>query len=159
VFRWWREVKRWSVAHQRVSHSQYPPVPHPTTDNPNIPTDRTPAGSSTPSRKYSRWDNDDEEDIPTQPSPKRFFKPRHSKVSGSERSSPLSQPTRANLRPTPSSNKLHSACVPPRTFHPPIIPARSVFVQEVEPSRGGFVRRYLPCSRYTNLRISSRSRS
>jgi hypothetical protein len=67
--------------HQRISHSpQYRLVSHPTTDNPDIPMDRTPVGSSTPSRKRSRWDNDEEQDIPTQPSPKHFLKPKHSKA-------------------------------------------------------------------------------
>ena len=64
-------------------------------------------------------------------SPKRVPKAKRSKVSDSERSSPYSQPTRQpTLHQTLSMNKLHSVCVPPRTFHPPILPARSVFTYE-----------------------------
>ena len=67
------------------------------------------------------------------PSPKRVPKSKRSRVPDSnERSSPLSQPStqQPRFRSTPSTNKLHSVCVPPRTFHPPIIPARSVFSYE-----------------------------
>ena len=104
-------------------------VPHPTTDY--IPMDSTRAGSSTPSRKRSRWDTGQEQDVPTQPLPKRVSKPKRSKLSDSERSSSSSQPTQQpRPRPAPSTNKLHSVCVPPRTCHPPIYPARSVFTYE-----------------------------
>ena len=95
--------------------------------------DPTRAGSSTPSRKRSRWENGEDNDIPRQPSPKRVPKPKRSKLSEGEPSSRSSsaqatQPPRP--RPTPSTNKLHSICVPPRAYHPPILPARSVFTYE-----------------------------
>ena len=98
---------------------------------PDIPMDSTPAGPSTPSRKRSRWENGEENDTPREPSPKRVPKPKRSKISDTERSSSSSQPTQSpRPRPTPSINKLHSVCVPPRTCHPPIVPARSVFMYE-----------------------------
>lgn len=88
------------------------------------------AGPSTPSRKRSRWENGEEKDMPQQPSPKRVPKLKRSKISGAESSS-SPQPTQPpRPRPTPSINKRHSVCVPPRTCHPPIIPARSVFTYE-----------------------------
>ena len=102
-----------------------------TTVDPDIPMDPIRAGSSTPSRKRSRWDNGEEEDIPTHPSPKRVPKPKYSKVSNSNRSSVSSQPTQQpKPRPTQSTSKLHSIWVPPRTCHPPIFLARSVFTYE-----------------------------
>ena len=108
----------------KVSHN------YPTTDNPDIPMDPTRAGSSTPSRKRSRWEDGEEEDIPRQPSPKRVPKFRRLKISDSESPSSSSQTTPPRPRPTPSTSKLHSVCVPPRTCHPPILPARSVFTYE-----------------------------
>lgn len=89
--------------------------------------DPTRAGSSTPSRKRSRWEDGEEGSTTRRASPKHVQKPKRSKTSSSEPSSSSSQP---RPRPTPSTNKLHSVCVPPRTFHPPILPARSVFVYE-----------------------------
>ena len=92
----------------------------------------TRAGSCTPSRKRSRWENSEEKDTPRQPSPKRVPKPKRSKPSqGEPSSSPSTQFTQSpRPLPTPSANKLHSVCVPPRTCHPPILPARSVFNYE-----------------------------
>ena len=112
--------------------------------------DSTRAGSSTPSRNRSRWDNGEEEDIPTHPSPKRVPKPKRSKVSNSERSSVPSQPMQqARPRPTQPANRLHSIWVPPRTCHPPIFPARSVFsyqrLNQIEEGSHGVVFR----ARYT----------
>jgi len=89
------------------------------------------AGSSTPSKKRSRWENGEDKDVPRQPSPKRVPKPKRSKLSQGESSTSSPQPTQPpRPRPTPSTNKLHSVCVPPRTCHPPILPARSVFNYE-----------------------------
>ena len=117
--------------HQRVAHTatwcSKSATPYPTTDNPDTPMDPTRAGSSTPSRKRSRWEDGEDEDIPRQPSPKRVPKLRRSKISDCE---PSSSSTPPRPRPIPSTNKLHSVCVPPRTCHPPILPARSVFVYE-----------------------------
>lgn len=93
--------------------------------------DPTRAGSSTPSRKRSRWEDGEERDTPRQPSSKRIPKPKRSKISDSETSSSPTQATQSpRPRPTPSTSKLHSVCVPPRTCHPPILPARSVFTYE-----------------------------
>ena len=93
--------------------------------------DQSHAGSSTPSRKRSRWENGEEKDVPRQSSPKRVPKPKRSKLSQGEPSTSSPQSTQSpRPRPTPSTNKLHSVCVPPRTYHPPILPARSVFNYE-----------------------------
>jgi hypothetical protein len=109
--------------------------------------DRTPLGSSTPSRKRSRWDNDEEQDIPTQPSPKHFLKPKHSKAPTINSPLPLSQPTqRPSLHPTPSANKLYTVCVPPSDYPRSLC----VLLREVEPNLGVFVWRYLSCSRYAD---------
>lgn len=102
---------------------------------PTIPMDSTRAESSTPSRKRSRWENDEDKDVPMQLSPQRAPKPKRSRLSQSEPSSSPSssatQPTQPpRPLPTPYTNKLHSVCVPPRTCHPPILPARSVFTYE-----------------------------
>ena len=99
---------------------------------PAVPMDSTRAESSTPSRKRSRWENDEDEDVPMEPSPQRIPKPKRSKLSQRDpSSSSVTQPTQPpRLLSTPSTNKLHSVCVPPRTCHPPILPARSVFAYE-----------------------------
>ena len=121
--------------------------------NPDIPMHPIRAGSSTPSRKRSRWDNGEEEDIPTHPSPKRVPKPKRSKVSNSERSSVSSQPMQQpRPRPTQPANRLHSIWVPPRTCHPPILPARSVFTYERlnQIEEGSYIWSCLSRSRYTD---------
>ncbi|KAJ7597192.1 Pkinase-domain-containing protein [Mycena floridula] len=77
------------------------------------------AGSSTPSRKRSKWQDDDEEvDVPQVPQ-RRRVKP---KVLQSE----IPPEPRATARQVQS----HSVYVPPRTHHPPIIPSRSVYCYE-----------------------------
>jgi len=92
--------------------------------------DSTRAGSSTPSRKRSRWENSEEKDIPREPSPKRVPKLKRSKITEANPSSSPRPTQPPRPRPILSTSKLHSVCVPPRTCHPPILPARSVFTYE-----------------------------
>ena len=82
------------------------------------------AGPSTPSRKRSKWDEDEEETaLPGQqpPPPKRQTRAKSVK------------PIDLNSRPKKSasySRPTHSLYVPPRTRHPPILPSRSVYCYE-----------------------------
>ncbi|KAI0029611.1 Pkinase-domain-containing protein [Vararia minispora EC-137] len=91
-------------------------------------------GPSTPSRKRSKWDaGDAEDDADAQPIVKRRAKaPRHSRTS--ELALPEDSPSRAASPETvpshPRRPSSHSAFVPPRTRHPPIIPSRSVYSYE-----------------------------
>lgn len=82
------------------------------------------AGPSTPSRKRSKWDEDEDDEISAPhhqiPLPKRRFKTKPAK----------------DLHPSPPpsapnySRATHSVYVPPRTRHPPILPSRSVYCYE-----------------------------
>lgn len=82
---------------------------------------------STPSKKRSKWDEDEEPDqVPQQrqpPPPKRRIKARVL-TSTEEISTPPLDRSPAPSRPS------HSVYVPPRTRHPPIIPSRSVYCYE-----------------------------
>ncbi|PSR85870.1 hypothetical protein PHLCEN_2v5346 [Hermanssonia centrifuga] len=83
-------------------------------------------GPSTPSRKRSRWDLEDDpvqtpEYLPTPPT-KRQTKPNTSTPAPSTSGS--RQVSVERKRP------LHSIYVPPRTFHPAILPSRSVYCYE-----------------------------
>lgn len=85
------------------------------------------AGPSTPSRKRSKWDEDDDldQDIhkTLQPLPKRRAKAKTPmKSEPSHAASALLK--HISARPT------HSIYVPPRTHHPPILPSRSVYCYE-----------------------------
>ncbi|KAJ3517368.1 hypothetical protein NLJ89_g533 [Agrocybe chaxingu] len=86
------------------------------------------SGSSTPSKKRSKWEDEDEEDPPSYiPQPKRRAKPKSIK--------PVDEPRIAESPAPPQlppvSQKLsHSVYVPPRTLHPPIQPSRSVYSYE-----------------------------
>lgn len=89
------------------------------------------AGSSTPSRKRSKWEvdaQDEDEDVPQPVLKRRAKAPRHGRTSelavqDDERQSSAA-PTVPRARPS------HSLFVPPRTHHPPIIPSRSVYNYE-----------------------------
>lgn len=80
-------------------------------------------GPSTPSRKRSKWDEDEEENILSSqelPPPKRQTRPKAPKpIDLNPRSKKL-----LSARPA------HSLYVPPRTRHPPILPSRSVYCYE-----------------------------
>ena len=84
------------------------------------------SGPSTPAKKRSKWDEDEE--TPFVPQPKRRAKP---KIAG-----PITEecmPSQPQPRPPPhraSTNSGHSIYVPQRTRHPPIQPSRSVYSYE-----------------------------
>lgn len=88
-------------------------------------------GSSTPSRKRSRWDVE-EDNTPqvNKPVPKRRTK--------SKTTAPNETPTPEHVvtppvQPQKFPERLrppHSRYVPPRTSHPPLIPSRSVYCYE-----------------------------
>ncbi|KAF5377502.1 hypothetical protein D9615_005265 [Tricholomella constricta] len=80
---------------------------------------------ATPTRKRSKWDGDDDEDGGANfrvPPPKRRPKLRQSTKAVD------SPPEKAV--PSASTRPNHSIYVPPRTRHPPILPARSVYCYE-----------------------------
>jgi len=77
---------------------------------------------STPSRKRSKWDENDEKDPSLQ-------EPSH------KRRTPKSNANTVELSVVPShphssTRPSHSIFVPPRTHHPPILPSRSVYCYE-----------------------------
>lgn len=84
------------------------------------------SSSPTPFRKRSKWDEDDQDDEAAvrQPILKRKAKP---KAIGSECQTP-SRTESPSSQSRPRSN--HSLFVPPRTYHPPFIPSRSVYCYE-----------------------------
>lgn len=85
-------------------------------------------GSSTPSRKRSKWDEDEDPDDLSAPThihvPKKRAKHRVPRSQLLEQKSPSLSPS-----PPPPSRK-HSVYVPPRTMHPPIQSSRSVYCYE-----------------------------
>ena len=87
------------------------------------------SGPSTPSRKRSKWDEDDDEDqafrLRQQILAKRRTKSKSTKSNDAT-------PTRRSEPPAvpPPSRPSHSLYVPPRTYHPPITPSRSVYCYE-----------------------------
>ncbi|CCM00927.1 uncharacterized protein FIBRA_02974 [Fibroporia radiculosa] len=85
-------------------------------------------GPSTPSRKRSRWDIEEETSPTEQPLKRR---PKSKQVNDTPEPSysiphilPRSQTASQNVRPS------HSAYVPPRTLHPTLQPSRSVYCYE-----------------------------
>lgn len=95
------------------------------------------AGPSTPSRKRSRWDVDDaaKSESPEQaqrpPIPKKRVKSKPpTDLSAPSRSqTPTAPPARVSAERT-FKRPTHSVYVPPRTYHPPIVPSRSVYCYE-----------------------------
>lgn len=82
-------------------------------------------GPSTPGKKRSKWDEDEEYQTPFVPQPKRRVKPKIAKA--------IEESTPAQPRPSPyhaSTSPGHSIYVPQRTRHPPIHPSRSVYSYE-----------------------------
>jgi cell division cycle 2-like len=92
----------------------------------------TTSGPPTPSRKRSKWDEDDDDDeafrLRQQILAKRRTKSKSAKSNDVaptrrlETSDPPAVP--------PPTRPLHSLYVPPRTYHPPIAPSRSVYCYE-----------------------------
>ncbi|KAE9410935.1 Pkinase-domain-containing protein [Gymnopus androsaceus JB14] len=83
------------------------------------------AGPSTPSRKRSKWqlsDDDELQQLTINPA-KRRVKTKHGKEPA------VTVPAPPKNIPV-ARNSLHSVYVPPRTRHPPIIPSRSVYCYE-----------------------------
>ena len=84
-------------------------------------------GPSTPSRKRSKWDEDNDEDIglpSVVPQQKRRAKSKPVRVALNHSAPEPIQETHKNYAP------LHSVYVPPRIRHPPIQPSRSVYAYE-----------------------------
>jgi len=91
------------------------------------------AGSSTPTRKRSKWEDAEEDDIEErglqlQQQLKRRVKPRTARSS-------QEPTTNTSIAPQSTSQfqisrPSHSTYVPPRTRHPNIVPSRSVYCYE-----------------------------
>ncbi|KDQ63776.1 hypothetical protein JAAARDRAFT_148442 [Jaapia argillacea MUCL 33604] len=90
------------------------------------------AESSTPSRKRSRWDDEAEQDDSTALlpplQPKRRSKSKSLKTEATGASAP--QPHTRPPPPLPKLHPSHSIYAPPRIFHPPFLPSRSVYSYE-----------------------------
>lgn len=90
------------------------------------------AGTSSPARKRSKWDDgDDGEDEQEFKLRQQILAKRRSKSKSAK--STESTPIRPHIEsppPPPPPRRLHSIYVPPRTHHPPILPARSVYCYE-----------------------------
>ncbi|KAG6845997.1 hypothetical protein H0H87_011045 [Tephrocybe sp. NHM501043] len=82
---------------------------------------------ATPTRKRSKWDGDDDDDNDNAPSIRVPPLKRRAKQKPSTK---LSDPPIAPAVTSTSSRLDHSIYVPPRTRHPPILPARSVYCYE-----------------------------
>ncbi len=81
-------------------------------------------GSSTPSRKRSKWDEDD--DVDDLSAPKHIPIPKKR-----TKREPSQQPSERNSSsPLPPPRNSHSIYVPPRTRHPEIYSSRSVYCYE-----------------------------
>ncbi|KAI0361743.1 Pkinase-domain-containing protein [Trametes cingulata] len=89
------------------------------------------AGPSTPSRKRSRWETEDNvvESPPPNPVPKRRSKPKPPRSDASHTPERIATPARSQSGP-PRPRPSHSKYVPPRTAHPPLLPSRSVYCYE-----------------------------
>jgi cell division cycle 2-like len=82
------------------------------------------AGPSTPSRKRSKWDEDEEETtLSSQQLPPQK---RQTRLKSAKLVDLNSRPK----KPLSSTRPTHSLYVPPRTRHPPILPSRSVYCYE-----------------------------
>ncbi|CAL1696052.1 unnamed protein product [Somion occarium] len=88
-------------------------------------------GTSTPSRKRSRWDTheDIQDEVIEIPRPKRRSKSRRSQ-SVSRSHNPTPEPRPQSRVQVQRKRPLHSIYVPPRTYHPPFAPSRSVYCYE-----------------------------
>ena len=88
------------------------------------------AGPSTPSRKRSRWDaEEDNASVGEKPLPKRRSKPKPSTPDKIRTPDRVATPVPAQGAPRQALIS-HSIFVPPRTSHPPLLPSRSVYCYE-----------------------------
>ncbi|KAJ8482751.1 hypothetical protein ONZ51_g5151 [Trametes cubensis] len=89
------------------------------------------AGPSTPSRKRSRWETEDNvgDTPPPIPIPKRRSKAKTARSEASQTPERTTTPSRSQSGP-PKPRPSHSKFVPPRTSHPPLLPSRSVYCYE-----------------------------
>lgn len=90
----------------------------------------TPSGASTPSRKRSKWDEEEEEEDQAFRLRQQLLAKRRSKSKSTKSND--ATPIRSPETPAavPHTRPLHSLYVPPRTYHPPISPSRSVYCYE-----------------------------
>ncbi|RPD63050.1 Pkinase-domain-containing protein [Lentinus tigrinus ALCF2SS1-6] len=87
------------------------------------------AGPSTPSRKRSRWDIDEDNTPPVEkPMQKRRTKPKPAATTDALTPERLATPTQTAA--IHARQQQHSLFVPPRTAHPPLLPSRSVYCYE-----------------------------
>lgn len=91
----------------------------------------TTSGPPTPSRKRSKWDEDDDDDQAFRLRQQILAKRRtKSKSAKSNDAAPRRPETLDPPVVPPPTRPLHSLYVPPRTYHPPIAPSRSVYCYE-----------------------------
>ncbi|KAI0348642.1 Pkinase-domain-containing protein [Trametopsis cervina] len=98
-----------------------------------LQSDDAQAGPSTPSRKRSRWDVDNESESPVevpQQQAKRRTKSRQPQEIEAPSEAPAPKPQRSQSTSEEHRQPRHSKFVPPRTLHPPITPSRSVYCYE-----------------------------
>lgn len=90
----------------------------------------TPSGSSTPSRKRSKWDEEEEAEDQAFRLRQQILAKRRTKSKSTKSND--TAPTRRSETPAAvlQTRPLHSLYVPPRTYHPPISPSRSVYCYE-----------------------------
>ena len=86
------------------------------------------SGPSTPAKKRSKWDEDEDYQTSFAPQPKRRVKLKISKATEEWTPSQPEQPRSSPYHASVSSG--HSIYVPQRTRHPPIQPSRSVYSYE-----------------------------
>lgn len=101
------------------------PLPSPPMSSSNSP------GPSTPtSRKRSKWEtvDDDQIDASQQPAVKKRAKPKTIKAAVPDISDPSLEVELSPLKPIERPS--HSRYVPPRTDHPPLLASRSVYSYE-----------------------------
>ncbi|KAG6911843.1 hypothetical protein DXG01_000090 [Tephrocybe rancida] len=85
-------------------------------------------GKATPTRKRSKWEGGEDDDDDSAPNIRIPPLKRRAKQRPSTK--PSDPPTNPVIQPNTSVRPSHSIYVPPRTRHPPILPARSVYSYE-----------------------------
>lgn len=92
----------------------------------------TASGESTPSRKRSKWDEDDDEEKAFRQRQQILAKRRTKSKSAAKPNdaTPTRQSEPSSSSSAPLTRPLHSVYVPPRIYHPPITPSRSVYCYE-----------------------------
>jgi len=84
--------------------------------------------TSTPSRKRSKWDEEEEDHVFRLR--QQILATRHTKLKFAKSNSDATPTQRSEPPTVPPSRPLHSLYVPPRSYHPPITPSRSVYCYE-----------------------------